>query len=166
MSFLPVAAVALSAASSIAGGFVEAKGLRREAKALDESARRTESQGAADSVAAYRESRLAIGEDMAALAGSGFAIGSGSAQDVLSQALIEREMEGMNIRHQAYLEAQEKRAAARDRRKAAKSAIYMGLLNGATAAVGGAAQMRSDARAERRNEAGRKSQRASYGLGG
>src|SRR3546814_16589033 len=91
--------------------------MRREARALEEGARRDESQGAADSVAAYRESRMAIGEDMAALAGSGFAIGSGSAQDVLSQALIEREMEGMNIRHQAYLQAQEKRAAATARRK-------------------------------------------------
>lgn len=166
MSFLPALAIGLQAAAPVIGGVMEAKGLRREARAMEEGARRDESQGAADSVAAYRESRMAIGEDMAALAGSGFAIGSGSAQDVLSQALIEREMEGMNIRHQAYLQAQEKRAAATDRRKAAKTAIYMGILNGATAAIGGAAQMRSDARAERRNASTRTSQRAGYGLGG
>ena len=115
MSFLPVAAVALSAAAPIAGGIMESKGLRREAKALDEGARRDESQGAADAVDALRASRMQLGEDMASLAGSGFAIGSGSADDLLSAALIEREFEAMNIRESARLQAEEKRAAARER---------------------------------------------------
>ena len=166
MSFLPAVAIGLQAAAPIVGGVLEAKGLRREARALEEGARRDESQGAADAVADYRESRLALGEDMAALAGSGFAIGSGSAQDMLTQALVERELSAMNIRHSALLQANEKRAAATDRRKAAKTAVYMGILNGATAAVGGAVQSRSDARAAQRNETARTSARAGYGLGG
>lgn len=166
MSFLPIAAVALSAAAPVAGGIMESKGLRREAKALEEGARRDESQGAADAVDALRASRMQLGEDMASLAGSGFAIGSGSAQDLLSAALVEREFEAMNIRESARLQAEEKRAAARDRRKSAKNAIFMGLLNGATAAVAGASQMRSDARAAKRNESTRTSARTGYGLGG
>lgn len=166
MSFLPVAAAVLSAATPIIGGVMEAKGLRGEAKALDEGARRDESQGAADAVDALRASRMQLGEDMASLAGSGFAIGSGSAQDLLSAALAERELEAMNIRETARLQAEEKRAAARDRRKSAKNAIFMGILNGATAAVGGATQMRSDARAASRNDSARSAARAGYGLGG
>ena len=165
MSFLPIAAVALSAAAPIAGGIMESKGLRREADALDESGRRDESQGAADAVDALRASRMQLGEDMASLAGSGFAIGSGSADDLLSAALIEREFEAMNIRETARLQAEEKRAAAQDRRKSARQAIFMGILNGATAAVAGASQMRSDARASNRNASARAVQTSGYGVG-
>lgn len=164
MSFLGPAAIALQVASSFAGGAMESKGLRREANALDESGRRDESQGAADAVAAYRESRLALGEDMAAMGGSGFAIGSGSAQDLLTQALVERELEGMNIRQEAHLAAEEKRAQAREKRRQAKGALFAGLLNGASAAVSGASQMRSDARAASRNGSTRAAARAGYGL--
>jgi len=166
MSFLPALAIGLQVAAPVIGGIQEAKGLRREAAALDEGARRDQSQGAADAVDALRASRMQLGEDMASLAGSGFAIGSGSAQDLLSAELVNREFEAMNIRETARLQAEEKRAAAADRRKSAKTAIFTGILNGATAAIAGASQMRSDARAASRNEASRTSARASYGLGG
>lgn len=166
MSFLPALAIGLQVAAPVIGGVMEAKGLRREAAALDEGARRDQSQGAADAVDALRASRMQLGEDMASLAGSGFAIGSGSPQDLLSAELVEREFEAMNIRETARLQAEEKRAAAADRRKSAKTAIFTGILNGATAAIAGASQMRSDARAASRNESSRTSARASYGLGG
>jgi hypothetical protein len=163
MSFLPAAAAAISVVSSVAGGLSESKGLKREANMLDEAALTDERQGADDSLAAYRASRMQLGEDMAAMAGSGFAIGGGSAQDLLRAALIEREMEGMNIRESARLQAEDKRRQATARRKAAKSAVIGGLLGGLAAAVEGASTMRSESRASARTKVNAAAMRASYG---
>lgn len=165
MAFLPALAIGLQVAGSVAGGLMENSAAKREGRQLDEAARLDERQGSDDAMAAYRASRMQLGEDMAALAGSGFAIGGGSAQDLLSAALVERELEGMNIRESARLAAEDKRRQAQARRKAGKAAMFGGLLGGVAAAVGGATQMRSDSRAAGRAASIRSGVRKSYGQG-
>lgn len=161
---LPIVAIGLQAGSQLYGGIEESRGLRAEARALDENARLTERDGAMAAVDAYRASRLQMGEDMAALAGSGGITSASSGGDIIAASAIERELQVMNIRYSAGQEAKGLRAQAKDRRRAAKGAIIGGVLGAAASAVQGAMQMRSQARVEGMNAATRAGQRSGYGI--
>lgn len=161
---LPIVAIGLSAGSQLYGASQEAKGLRGEAAALDENARLTESDGAMAAVDAYRQSRLQMGEDLAALAGSGAITSASSGGDIIAAQSIERELQVMNIRYSAGQEAKGLRQQATDRRRAAKGVMIGGILGAAASAVGGAMQMRNQTRIEGQNAVQRAGQRSGYGI--
>lgn len=161
---LPIVAIGLQAGSQLYGGIEESRGLKAEARALDENARLTERDGAMAAVDSYRASRLQMGEDMAALAGSGGITAASSGSDILAASAIERELEVMNIRFEAGQEATGLRAQAKQRRKDAKGAIIGGVLGAASSALNGAMQMRGQTRSAAQNERVRVGARSGYGI--
>lgn len=161
---LPIVAIGLQAGSQIYGGIEESRGLKAEARTLEENARLTERDGAFAAVDAYRASRMQMGEDIAALASSGGVTAAGSGGDILAAASIERELEVMNIRYEAGQEARGLRQQAKDRRRAAKGAIIGGVLGAASSALSGAMQLRGQTRASEQNARVRAGARSGYGV--
>jgi hypothetical protein len=128
-------ASALQAVGTIMGAVDEASALRRSARADRENARRTELQGEIDVLQTIREERALSGDAIAAMASSGFALGTGSAADLIRQNAIEREMDVLNIRYAASQEAASLRAQAKDKKRAARSTIIGGVLQAASQGV-------------------------------
>lgn len=157
-------AIGLQFAASTFGAIQESKGLKAEARALDENARLEESNGASAAVDAYRASRMQMGEDIVAFSASGGVSEGGSAGDILAAQAIERELEVMNIHYEANNRASGLRAQAKDRRRAAKGALIGGVLGAAAQAISGVSAMRSQARSEAQNQQGRTTQRTGYGM--
>lgn len=128
-------------AMQMIGGIMEAGdnagALRRSADVDRENARRTELQGEFQVLQSIRDERAVSGEAIAAMAGSGFALGTGSAADLIRQNAIEREMEIGNIRYQASGEAANLRQSADDKRRAAKSVMIGGVMTAIGAGVTG-----------------------------
>lgn len=145
------AATALQMVGTVVGAVDQAGQLRRSARADRENARRTELQGEIDVLQTIRDERAVSGDAIAAMASSGFALGTGSAADLIRQNAIERESEILNIRYAANQEATGLRQQAADKKRAARSAIIGGVLQaGAQAAQGYAGitgQQRLDAQA-------------------
>lgn len=133
------AATALQMVGSIMGAVDQASQLKRAARADRENARRTELQGEIDVLQTVRDERAASGEAIAAMAGSGFGLGTGTAADLIRQNGMEREMEILNIRYAADQEATGLRQQAADKKRAARSAIIGGVLNAAAQGAQGAA---------------------------
>lgn len=128
---------AVQAIGSLVGGLQERSAMRREASVLDENARLTLLQGEQEIAQTRREERRLSGESIAAMAGSGALVGTGSALDVIRQNAIEREVEVGNIRALRQREAEDYRTAASDRRRAGDAALTRGVF-GAIGTVGSA----------------------------
>lgn len=164
MTAIAPIAIAMQAGSQIYGGIQQSKALKGEARALEENARRTEGDAARSGIEAYRASRMAMGEDMAAAGASGGVYGGSSAADVIAASAIEREMEVMNIHYQANSEAMALRKDAKQRRKAAKGAIIGSILGAAANALSSASGLRQQSQASNQNQQIRSSQAGGYGM--
>lgn len=136
----------LQMVGSIMGGIDEAKQLRRSARADRENARRTELQGEYDVLQTIRDERAVSGDAIAAMASSGFALGTGSAADLIRQNAVEREMDILNIRYAANQDATNLRTQAADKKRAARGAIISGVLNAASQGAQGASAIKSQGR--------------------
>ncbi len=145
MSFLPAAAMALQAVGQVYGAVEENKALRRVATAEDENARLTELQGALDATGGLRESRQAMGADLAAMGSGGAALG-GSITDMIVAQSIEAQMSALNTRFAAAGEAKQARQRASDARRAGKAALIKGVLGAAGTALQGASDIRQSGR--------------------
>ncbi len=145
-------AAGMQAVGTVMSAIDQSKQLKASARADRENARRSELQGELQVLQTRRDERQASGAAIAALGESGLAIGTGSAADLIRQNAIERETEILNIRYQAGQEAENLRASAINKKRAAKTAIIMGVMNavsqGAQAASGISGQAKLDAQAE------------------
>lgn len=123
MSVAAAIMTGLSVVGTVMGGIQEKKAARAEARGLDENARLAELQGEQEAATTAREERRISGEAIAAMAGSGAMLGTGSALDIIRQNAIEREVEIGNIRAEAGRQAADYRFQARQSRKAGKAAL-------------------------------------------
>lgn len=150
------AATALQMVGTVMGAVDQASALKRQARADRENARRTELQGEIDVLQTRRDERAITGDAISAMASSGFALGTGSAADLIRQNGLERESEILNIRYAANQEATGLRSQAADKKRAARSAIIGGVLNAAAQGAQGYAgitnQGRIDAQADRERQ--------------
>jgi hypothetical protein len=138
----------LMAASQLYQGRTEQNALNADAGVDIENARRAELDGELAAEDSRRRERALSGDAIAALGANGVAIGSGSALDLLHQNAVEREYEILNRRYAAGGEAASLRISAGQKRKAAKSALFGGLLRAGATALTGIGEMRN-AREER-----------------
>jgi len=141
--------------------------MRSEAAVLDENARLALLQGEQEIAQTRREERRLSGESIAALAGSGGLVGTGSALDIIRQNAIEREVEVGNIRALRQREAQDYRTAASDRRRAGDAALTRGAFEavgtiGAAVVDGGTRKKVSNQM--RRERASRLPRRSHFGV--
>lgn len=144
-SALAGAAVAVSAVSSIAGGYAQSKQLKAAAAADQYNALVGRQKSEATLAAANQQeeqqrrvARLASGERRAAIAQSGAGLG-GSNADVDRQSEIMAELDSLNIRYSGQLQstgllnqANLDEASAKNNRKSAKSAVTMGYVGAAS----------------------------------
>jgi hypothetical protein len=138
-------AIGLMAASSLYEGYSQSRELKAGARADDETARRTELAGAFEEDAVRRRERAVSGEAISALAANGVEVGTGSALDLLMQNAVEREYEVLARRYSAGSEADSLRAQARGKRKAAKGALFGGVLRAGAQALSGYGGMQNAA---------------------
>ena len=150
---LPVAmavGTGLKAIGSVAEGNAKSAAYKGEAKSHDYNARVADlnagmsyEQGSQQEEQARRDSRQQLGEQRAAVAQSGTGFG-GSNADVIRQSTTNAEMDALNIRYGADVEAvgykntaQAERYNAALSRNAAKSAKKSGYLNATANIIGG-----------------------------
>ena len=125
----------LQIAGAVLGGLSENSAARAEARVLDENGRLALLEGEQQATQTAREERQVSGAAIAALAGNGVMVGTGSALDIIQQNAIEREVEIGNIRAQAQAENRNYRQAASDRRYAGRQALIGGIFEGVGTAV-------------------------------
>lgn len=157
-------ALGVKFAADAMGAVAESNGLKAQARALEKNAQIEQTNGAYAAVDAYRASRMEMGEDIVGFAGSGGFSDVGSAADMLAAKAVERELEAMNIRYEAATRADGLRAEAKDKRRAAKGALWGGLLGATASAISGASSLNNQSRAAGQNEQRRQGQRAGYGM--
>lgn len=131
------AATALQMVGTVMGAVDQASALKRQARADRENARRTELQGEIDVLQTRRDERAISGDAISSMASSGFALGTGSAADLIRQNGLERESEILNIRYAANQDATGLRQQAADKKRAARSAIIGGILQAGSQAAQG-----------------------------
>ncbi|HEV2746411.1 MAG TPA: hypothetical protein VGW34_03825 [Allosphingosinicella sp.] len=137
--------IGLMVASSLMQGVAEQDALDAGAAADLENARRAELGGALEEEAVRRRERAVSGEAIAALAGNGVAIGTGSALDLVRQNAIEREYDVLNRRYAAGSEAASLRTAAAQKKEAGRFALFGGVLRAGAAALTGIGEARNGA---------------------
>lgn len=125
----------LQIAGAVLGGLSENSAARAEARVLDENGRLALLEGEQQATQTAREERQVSGAAIAALAGNGVMVGTGSALDIIQQNAIEREVEIGNIRAQAQAENRNYRQAASDRRYAGRQALIGGIFEGVGTAL-------------------------------
>lgn len=130
--------IGLQAFSSLTAALDRFGAARNEAKMLGENARRTEYDGAIQGQEMRRESRAAIGEQLAAGAASGVAIGTGSALDLIGESAQEAEFEILNLRRQAADQAAGLRYQAKVIRRGATAQLFRDVINIGTQAASAA----------------------------
>ncbi|MFC0683229.1 hypothetical protein [Novosphingobium clariflavum] len=156
---LPIAAIAMTAASSIMGGIQQAGNLRAEAKQDAENGRLSLKSGEQEAMDTLREARFQQGGAAAQMASSGLLFG-GSVSTVLADSARSAELDIDRIREKAAGEANNYYASAAQKRKGAKNAILGGIFNAVASTVQGASGLQNQgkvmaqARAERSSTLG------------
>lgn len=131
---------------SVAGGALESGGAAGAAAIEDENARLALLQGSRDVADIRRAERRAAGEAIAAIAGSGFLPGEGSARAILEQSLWQRELDIARANEAAAGEARNWQDKAAATRAGGRAAMIGGIFN----AVSGVLQGTAERRARRR----------------
>ncbi|WP_294277574.1 hypothetical protein [uncultured Sphingomonas sp.] len=103
-----------------------------------------ERAGAAEEGRVREAARAAIGQQLAAQGGNGFAMGTGSALDALAQSQVNAALDAMTVRRDAALRARSARTAGAIARAQGDNALVAGML-GAAARVTDWASSRTSA---------------------
>jgi hypothetical protein len=140
---LPIASAAVAAGGKLIGGFAEKKAQYAAAKVDDENARLSLLSGEQDALQTQRDERMASGDMIAALGGSGIELGSGSAADVLAESAYQGEYEVLNIRTRATRQANNAYQQAADKRRAGRNAMIGGMFGAVSTALSAASDIRS-----------------------
>lgn len=139
------AAIGLMVGSQLFAAHSESEQLKDAARTDDENARLTELQGAFDSEDLRRRGRAQQGEAIAALGASGGSIEGQSARDLIFQNQLELEYSVLSRTYSAAGEAFALRQSATGKRKAARSAMFGGMLRAGAAALTGVSDMNNAA---------------------
>lgn len=134
-------ALAVTAASQLAGGVMARNQAYKQSRVQDENARLTILAGEQDADAIRREERFKAGELIAGFGGSGL-LADGSAGDLLADSAYQAELDVLRTRQKAFGEARNYQAQAKDTRRAGRSALIGGLFSAVSTAVSAAGDMR------------------------
>ena len=160
---LAIAAVALTAMSTVMQGVGANSEARARARADDENARLSLLSGERDAEDIMRDERQMAGDALASMAGGGLAIGMGSAATVLEESARQRERAIRTRREQARRENANYRQSAKDERSAGRNALIAGVIGGAAQAVSG---IKAEQDGERVREQRRRERRVMLGATG
>jgi len=152
MSFAGPLSIALNAIGEVAGGLQQNTALRAQAAVDDQNAQRTLLQTEQQALQTRRDERRQSGALLAAMAGDGVQLGTGSTADVLAEAAVQREYEILNLRRQGAQQANNLYQAAEDKRHAGRQAIVNGLFGAVAGAINGVSQQRALQQAQRQRE--------------
>jgi hypothetical protein len=133
--------IGLMVAASIAEGVGQMKADNAAAKGDKANAHAAEMAGAFEAAGIQRKERALSGEAVAAMAGNGVAIGTGSALDLLRQNAVDREMDILTARYNAGSQAAAYRDRAKQEKTAGKFALFGGVLRAGAQALTGFSQM-------------------------
>lgn len=136
MAWMAIAAAAAAATSAVVEG--QAQGAQHDANSrLAEQARDVaRQQGIAREDAQRRQARYALGSQTAALAESGVDPGSGSAARAVEESSANAELDALNIRYNAMMQAHGYETERMLERNAAKRSRRMGYFNAVGSAFG------------------------------
>lgn len=152
MSFAGPLGIALNAIGSIAGGLQQNTQLRGQAAVDEENARRALLSTEEQALQTRREERRASGDLLAAMAGDGIGLGTGSTADVLAEAAVQREYEILNLRRRGATEANNLYQSAEDKRHAGQQAIIGGIFGAVSGALQGVSALRAQGKAQTQRE--------------
>jgi hypothetical protein len=136
-------AIGLTVASSLFEGYGQMKADNAAAKADLANAHNAEMQGAFEIEAIRRKERAVSGEAVAAMAGNGVSIGTGSALDLLRQNAVDREMDILGTRYNAVSQANSYRERAKQEKRAGKFALFGGVLRAGASALTGVSSLQT-----------------------
>ncbi len=143
---LPFVALGLQAVGSIAGG-IGANSEARAGAAVDtENARLSILAGEQDVGQVMRDERMASGEAIASMAGSGVGLGWGSAGDLIAESMANRDRDIAALRSRAGQQATNYLQAAKDKRAAGRNALIGSVFGAASNALIGATGISAGAR--------------------
>lgn len=145
----------LDIASGLIAGLLDRSALRAEARVHEENARLALLEGEELVARTMREERQVSGRAIAAIAGSGVQVGSGTAADIIRQNAIEREVEIGNLRTRAQGAARNSRQRAVDARFAGDSALIGSFVEAGARVVSYAAQRDARDRVQKQAESER-----------
>lgn len=146
MSGLEPVALAMMVAGQVTEGIETNRGARAAARADEENARRSILAGEQDGLQIMREERRMTGDMIAGQAGSGLAMGSGTAVDLIAQNAYQREAEIYGIRARATGEAESLMQQAADKRSAGRAALIGSIFGAAATAIKGASDIKQGKR--------------------
>lgn len=138
------ALLGLQVANDLFGGISQFAQQGAAARAADENARITETQGAYDALTSLRRSRAEAGADITMLAANG-GLG-GSVGDLLEANAVQREMEAANIQYEAASKARGLRYEASVARANGQAAIFGGVARAGATALKSVSDRQSAAR--------------------
>lgn len=135
-------ALAVTAATQVAGGFMARNDAYKQSRVDDENARLSILSGEQDAEAIRREERFRAGELIAGFGGSGL-MADGSAGDLLADSAYQGELDVLRARQKAFGEAKNNLTQGKQRRKGGDNALIGGLFSAVSTAVGGAAKIKA-----------------------
>lgn len=145
-------AVGISAATSVAGGFMQAQQYRMQAQGMERQAKSEEATGAYNSQRLADSNNRRLDEMRAGYLSSGIAL-EGAPNEVIQDSATQASLDEQAIRYDANVRADNQRFQARLARANAGNAILGGFLNAAGTVAGGYAnwQDKQDQRTLLRN---------------
>lgn len=126
---------AAQAAGQLIGGVGAYEAGRYNKAVANTEAIETERAGAADELRVREAARLAIGAQVAAQGSNGFAQGTGSALDALTQSQINATLDAMNVRRQAAAQARARRISGSIAKAQGDNALVQGMFGAAGTSI-------------------------------
>ena len=153
------------AAATFMGGLLDRSRLRAEARVHTENARLDLLQGEEVIARTMREERQVSGAALAAMAGTGVRVGTGTSADIIRQNALEREIEVGNLRAQAQGASRNNLQAAADARAAGNDALIGATIGAASRIASYASQRDSQAKVDAAVDAERAARLAEIKVG-
>jgi len=121
--------MAVKAVGGVFQGITQQNAYNAAAKVDDQNANNALTGGAFDQLDIEHKLRATQGEALAATAANGVAVGTGSALDLLRQNAVNAQMDILSRKYEATMTAKSYSDKAAGERKAAKGALFGGILN-------------------------------------
>lgn len=122
----------LQAAGNVINGVGQYEAGKYNAKVANTQAIELERSGAAEEERTREAARMQMGQQVAAQAGGGFQLGTGSALDALTQSQINASFDALTIRREAAGRARAQRISGAIAKSQGENALVSGMLGAAT----------------------------------
>ncbi len=134
MTWVPIAAAAVSAAGSLVSGVSQHSRAKTEAAYANTNARLAEQQAESQAAVIREKARRLSGQNRAAIGASGVDI-SGSFLDALADSDIDAELDAQTALWNGKLEAMNQRGQAKAAKSGGSSALVQGIFGAGTSAL-------------------------------